>query len=327
MVGRDYGLPVGSTVPDFVLQDQDSAAHRLKSLLGPKGGVLLFVRSADWCPYCKSQLADLEQNREDFAKLGLGIAAVSYESVAVLRNFARQRGIRFPLLSDPGAKVIREMGVLNDVVPKDDPYFGSPYPCMFVLDGNAVIVAKYFEGDPRLTRAFPNILAHQYGVIPASRQSEAESKQLKFVATTSHSLVTAGQRVSVTLNVELKPNMHVYAPGVPGYIPIEWKIKESGATSASDVRYPRSEQIHLEAIQETVPVYRGRFQLRGVITLAEDSELRHQIDNLGNFVVVAGLRYQACDDHTCYLPQNLPMKWSFHYVGFDERGSAVPPKR
>ena len=241
MPGREYGLSVGSTVPDFVLQDQERGARRLKSLLGPKGGVILFVRSADWCPYCKSQLVDLERSREDFRKLGLGIAAVSYDSVAVLGNFAKQRGIGFPLLSDPGSRVIRELGVLNDGVPKDDPYFGSPYPCMFVLDANAVVVAKYFEGDPRIARAFPNILAHQYGVIPSSRQAEAESRQLKFVATTSHSVVTAGQRVSVTLDVELKPNLHVYAPGVSGYIPIEWRIKESGATSASDVRYPRSE--------------------------------------------------------------------------------------
>jgi len=42
------GPQVGDTVPDFTLPDQDGAEHSLKSLMGPKGLVLVFFRSADW---------------------------------------------------------------------------------------------------------------------------------------------------------------------------------------------------------------------------------------------------------------------------------------
>ncbi|MBZ5611303.1 MAG: peroxiredoxin family protein [Acidobacteriia bacterium] len=45
---RDYGPPVGSRMPDFALQDQDGKTRSLQSLLGPKGAVILFFRSADW---------------------------------------------------------------------------------------------------------------------------------------------------------------------------------------------------------------------------------------------------------------------------------------
>ena len=45
---RDYGPAAGSLMPDFSLQDQDGRTHSLKSLLGPKGAVVLFFRSADW---------------------------------------------------------------------------------------------------------------------------------------------------------------------------------------------------------------------------------------------------------------------------------------
>jgi hypothetical protein len=48
LVARDYGPPVGTKMPDFVLQDQDGHTRSLKSLLGPKGAVILFFRSADW---------------------------------------------------------------------------------------------------------------------------------------------------------------------------------------------------------------------------------------------------------------------------------------
>jgi hypothetical protein len=45
---REYGPPVGSKMPGFDLKGQDGKAHSLASLLGPKGAVILFFRSADW---------------------------------------------------------------------------------------------------------------------------------------------------------------------------------------------------------------------------------------------------------------------------------------
>jgi hypothetical protein len=45
---REYGPPVGSKMPGFELRDQDGKTHTLASLLGPKGAVILFFRSADW---------------------------------------------------------------------------------------------------------------------------------------------------------------------------------------------------------------------------------------------------------------------------------------
>src|SRR5712692_11124532 len=132
-LGRSYGPPVGSTMPNFELQDQDGKTHSLKSLQGPKGAAILFYRSADWCLYCKSQLVELEQNKADFARLGLGIAAISYDRVAVLHDFADRKGIHFPLLSDAGSKIIRELAILNESVQTTNPYFGTPYTCLFVL--------------------------------------------------------------------------------------------------------------------------------------------------------------------------------------------------
>ena len=48
LVAREYGPPVGSRMPEFELKDQAGKSHTLRSLLGPKGAVILFYRSADW---------------------------------------------------------------------------------------------------------------------------------------------------------------------------------------------------------------------------------------------------------------------------------------
>ena len=42
------GPQVGQRVPDFSLIDQTGKTRTLESLMGPKGTMLVFYRSADW---------------------------------------------------------------------------------------------------------------------------------------------------------------------------------------------------------------------------------------------------------------------------------------
>jgi hypothetical protein len=42
------GPEAGSPVPDFSAPDQSGQARTLKSVMGPKGAMLVFYRSADW---------------------------------------------------------------------------------------------------------------------------------------------------------------------------------------------------------------------------------------------------------------------------------------
>ena len=42
------GLAVGDRIPPLDLRDQSGRRQTLQTLTGPKGLVLLFVRSADW---------------------------------------------------------------------------------------------------------------------------------------------------------------------------------------------------------------------------------------------------------------------------------------
>lgn len=42
------GPLAGQQVPDFSLKDQDGKTRNLESIMGPKGAMLVFVRSADW---------------------------------------------------------------------------------------------------------------------------------------------------------------------------------------------------------------------------------------------------------------------------------------
>jgi hypothetical protein len=45
---QKLGPQVGARVPDFALTDQQGRSRTLSSLLGPRGLMLVFFRSADW---------------------------------------------------------------------------------------------------------------------------------------------------------------------------------------------------------------------------------------------------------------------------------------
>ena len=45
---QSLGPQVGTRVPDFTLADQRGRPRTLASLMGPKGLMLVFIRSADW---------------------------------------------------------------------------------------------------------------------------------------------------------------------------------------------------------------------------------------------------------------------------------------
>lgn len=42
------GPQVGERVPDFTLKDQNGKPWSIQSIMGPKGAMLVFYRSADW---------------------------------------------------------------------------------------------------------------------------------------------------------------------------------------------------------------------------------------------------------------------------------------
>lgn len=138
----------------------------------------------------------------------------------------------------------------------------------------------------------------------ASVQTTAETKHLRLSASASTDRVRPGQRIALTLDIELKPNMHVYAPSVEGYIPIQWSIAPNAAIVAQPMVTPPPQMLHLEALDETLPVYSGRFRLVRDITIAEGATVKGAVTIEGTF------RYQACDDRMCYVPKSVPLKWT-----------------
>lgn len=259
---------------------------------------------------------ELQAKLSEIQAKGLGVAAISYDSPQVLKNFAERKGITFPLLSDEGSKVIRAFGILNEEVPPGM-FAGIPYPGTYILDAKGVVVTKYFEEDYTQRYTASEILVREYGVAAASSHNVVETKHLKLASSASTDVVRSGQRIALTLDIDLKPGMHVYAPGVEGgYIAIDWKLNPTEAVIAHDLVAPQSKMLRLEAINETVPVYAGQFRLVRDITIAKDNKLKPLLSN-GELTIEGTFKYQACDDRMCYVPQTVPLKWTLRVENHD----------
>lgn len=245
-----------------------------------------------------------------YAKRGLGIAAISYDSRGILHDFADRVGIHFPLLADPGSRVIRAFGVLNTNIPTDNFRYGVPFPGTYIVDEHGVVTAKYFEHDLRERTTARTILVERYGE-GGGRRLSAQTPHLSLTAYSSEDNARRGHVVAFVLEVELGPKMHIYAPGVEHYLASSFTIADQPAFRAHGARFPKPEILDLAAIKERVPVYTGRVRIVQDVTISPD----FHGDTL---TIPATFEYQACDDHVCYLPVKVPLRFTLHLTEHDD---------
>ena len=137
--------PGGPAPPIGALDDQTGRPRRLLELAGQKGVVLMFFRSAAWCPFCQAQLIAMNDGAADIESRGYKIVGVSYDKPSVNAEFTERRKITYTLLSDPGSKTIDAWGLRDPQYPAGNLAYGVPRPIIFVIDRKGRIQASLAE--------------------------------------------------------------------------------------------------------------------------------------------------------------------------------------
>lgn len=144
----DTGPTVGSSLPDRLeTLDQGGNPQSFSSLKRDRGMVLVFFRSADWCPYCKKQLIALNKVASTIDSLGYALVGLSYDSPQKLAKFTKKRAIGFTLLSDEGSRIIDTFGLRDTSYPQGHYADGVPHPTILIIDQAGVIRHKFFSDD------------------------------------------------------------------------------------------------------------------------------------------------------------------------------------
>jgi|SRR5687767_2574423 len=133
-------------------------------------------------------------------------------------------------------------------------------------------------------------------------QLTTETKHLKISASASAKAAAPGARVSLFVDIAPKPKMHVYAPDQKDYIPVALTVLPDPANfKAGAPQFPKAETYFFAPLKETQRVYSKAFRIVQPVTLTPTAS--------GEVTIKGTVRYQACDDAICYVPQNVPISW------------------
>ena len=138
---------VGDRAPDCLLPDEAGRPTSLARVAAGRPLVLLFIRSHEGA-VCVQQLLQYRDATLGFTRVGARVAAISAAAPPLLAFFRHERGIGFPLLSDPDQRAIEAWGLLDAAN-----HGGVAHPATFVLDGDLVVRQRALDSLSRRTAA------------------------------------------------------------------------------------------------------------------------------------------------------------------------------
>jgi peroxiredoxin len=295
---------------------------------------------------------ELQSQLKEIQAQGLGLAAISYDSVEIISAFSKQRGITFPMLSDAGSATIKRYGILNPVVEqalgpnRDDPAVkaevekyvsvvgarpemaGIAFPGTFVVDRRGRVTSRFFEDFYIDRNTVSNLLIKLGGKASAPvAATKVSTRHLDLTTYPSEAVVAPGNRFSLVLELVPHAKLHVYAPGAEksGYRVISFKLDPHPQIRVSPVVYPASEIYYFKPLNEHVPVFQKPFRLVQELLLDGTPASQEALRGKQELTLTGTLEYQACDDRICYNPVSVPLSWKLSLRSLIRERPTVTP--
>jgi hypothetical protein len=251
--------------------------------------------------------------RDSYAKFeahGIKLYAVSYDDQKALREFSEAQGIPYPLLSDVDSAVIRQYGILNTEVSKDDVFlYGIPFPGIYVCDEDGTIVSKFFH-DSYKKRESPEVLIDaalgRIQIEEESPQVSGGEEDIRITAAVRGGKGSVRQGIirHLVVRFELAEGLHIYGEPVPkGLTATSVTIDGPEGLRTLPTEFPPTEPLHLAALDVDLEVWSGEVDI--VIPFYATGELASESRPLDTDSITLNIevRYQACNDQECLLPR------------------------
>jgi peroxiredoxin len=129
-------LKPGAKAPDFALRSTPDQTVRMSELLGSP--LVLAFYPADWSPVCGDQLVLYNELLPEFKRHRAAIVGISVDGVWCHLAYAKDRKLRYPLLSDfePKGAVARSYGAYRRQE-------GVCERALFVIDADGIVRWSY----------------------------------------------------------------------------------------------------------------------------------------------------------------------------------------
>jgi alkyl hydroperoxide reductase subunit AhpC len=200
---------------------------------------------------------ELQSRVEELRRQGLGVAVITYDPPEVLADFARRRGITFPMLSDKGSATIRAYGLLNTTVAPGNPTYGIPFSGSFMLDRQGRVTAR-FSKEAYQERTTVSTILLKGGLGVERVATTAQTAHLSLRSWAGEETLVPGRHVSIVADVTPKPGMHVYAPGATSYRVVALVLDDTPGVRVLETGYPASETYFFAPLNDAYPCTRSR---------------------------------------------------------------------
>ena len=253
---------------------------------------------------------ELQGRLDQLTREGFGLAAVSYDPVPVLADFASRRGITFPLLSDEGSALIKRCGIFNTTVAPDSPTYGIPFPGTFILDAKGVVTSRFFEAaysgaehdHQRAGEAWRE--AGRDGDEDQRAAPDADDVCHRSNGGGGHAFLGRRRRGAGIARPRLRARGH--------------RLQADRADDrrappplvVRDAQFPKSEDYFFKPLNEHVAVYQRSFRIVQDLEIDPSPQAAAAIAERTLLPIAGTLTYQACDDKVCFTPQSVPLSWS-----------------
>lgn len=260
---------------------------------------------------------ELEKTRSSLAALGFGLCSISYDSVAILREFAARRSISFPMLADPDSTIIRRFGLFNEDVQPGSRDHGMAHPGIFLVDALGVVRNRFAEQRYYHRMTMPSVL-WQLGAATAIEQETANRDHVQVGTSAPQTSVHPGSRVTLIVDLRLDPTVHIYGSEIGGgYQGLIVSIDSQPWLTVYPARYPPAGPLTLPWTDEILTGYSGPIRVEIDVALGTRQELAALLE-AGQGITVTGIcRLQACNDQICWPPESIPFQWHFSLTAPD----------
>jgi hypothetical protein len=165
-----------------------------------------------------------------------------------------------------------------------------------------------------------NVIGKLFPALGDQVTDNVEAPHLSLAVEQSDRTGFPGGRITLTAEVQLPPDVHVYSPGVKGYKSISLVMDPAPGLELAPANYPRAKILYLPAIKERVPVFEGKFRITQELNISSTAEFSNSLGPDGKtFTLTGKLEYQACDSKICYLPASAPIHWQLQVLPLDRQ--------
>lgn len=210
----------------------------------------------------------------------------------------------FPLLSDPDYEVIERFGILNTLIdPDDHPWYGIPFPGTYVTDADGVITAKFFENNLFLRANSDQLLRAALGEEIELEPLPERPTEVIVDVTVDADEIGVGVLHDMVIRFAVPEGLHLYGEPVPeGMVATTIDFDEDEGLVVRPAVFPATVEHTLAGTGEVLHIFEGDVTIRVPIT--HNGRSIQWRDDGSTFIAVGGtVRWQACDDDVCHLPQ------------------------